>query len=178
MMINTNYSAILAQAKIDGATQVNFDQRDYSVKAITAEKDTVTISDAALAKMNGIILEESALEESAPTYVKPISARALIATANQEQTIESAANQNVQQSSNDRFGEIMQNILDKRLGVDREKLEEIDAMMAAIAGDENLSPEQKQKALEELSKMKEKLFEESMEMKKQAKHTFDTNDTI
>ncbi len=54
---------------------------------------------------------------------------------------------------------MMQNILDKQLGVDREKLKEIDAMM------------------EELEKMKEKIIEESLEIKKQAKETF-TQDEI
>ena len=37
----------------------------------------------------------------------------------------------------------MQNILDKRLGIDRERLEELEALMEEIANNENMSPEEK-----------------------------------
>ena len=75
-----------------------------------------------------------------------------------------------------RFGDMMQAILDKRLGVDRKKLAELEAMMAEIAKNENLSPEEKEKAIEEIGKMREKIIEESIDIKKIAKETFIEND--
>ena len=70
MMINTHYSEIIALAKQKGASQVDFKNNDYIVKAITAEKDTFTLSDAALAKMKG-----EQVQEIAPTYIKPETAK-------------------------------------------------------------------------------------------------------
>jgi uncharacterized protein YfkK (UPF0435 family) len=67
---------------------------------------------------------------------------------------------------------MMQAILDKRLGVDRKKLEELDAMMEEIAKNENLSPEEKATAMEEIAKMREEIIEESIEVKKIAKEDF------
>ena len=180
-MLNANYSEIIAQAKLNGASYVNFNKSNnvsgntsnYTVKAITAEKDTFTLSDAALAKMNG-----STIKEIAPTYIRPETAKDLLAKgkgANKIYTnIESKIeNKQSQKSASDiRFDDMMQSILDKRLGVDREKLEEIEAMMKAIAENEKLSPEAKQKALEELEKMREKVIEESLEIKKQAEQIF------
>jgi hypothetical protein len=166
-MINTNYTDIIAQARRKGATHVDFDNTDYKVKAITPGKDTLTLSDAALAKMNGEQIKEIPL-----TYVKPVRANSLL--ANNEPT----KNTLPQKSASDiRFDDMMQNILDKRLGVDREKLKEIEAMMEEVAKNENLSPEQKQKAMEELEKIKEKVIEESLEIKKQAKKTFTQDET-
>jgi hypothetical protein len=45
-------------------------------------------------------------------------------------------------------------------------------MMAEIAKNENLSPEEKEKAIEEIGKMREKIIEESIDIKKIAKETF------
>jgi len=164
MMINTNYSEIIAQAKINGTSHVNFDKTSQTVQAITAEKDTFTLSDAAMAKMKG-----ESVEEIAPTYVKPETAKELLEKNVDEATIKKSARDS-------RFDEVMQNILDQRLGVDRKKLEEIEAMMEQIAKNENLSPEEKQKAMEELEKMREQVIEESMDVKKQAKQTFATEE--
>jgi len=55
-----------------------------------------------------------------------------------------------------------QSILDNRLGIDKEKLKEIEAMMEEVANDENLSPEQKEKKLAELQELYEEVIEESV----------------
>jgi len=68
-----------------------------------------------------------------------------------------------------RFSEIMQKIVDQRLGVDRKKLEEIDAMMEEIAKNEGMSPEEKQQALEMLTELREKVINESRDIQKIAK---------
>jgi len=164
-MISTNYTEIIAQARKNGATHVDFDKVDYNVKAISSGKDTVSLSDAALARMNG---EE--ITETPPTYIKPETAKEILAK-NEDQNL-------LVKSARDlRFDKVMQDILDKNSGIDREKLEEIDAMMEEIAKNENLSPEQKQKAIEELEKMKEAVIQESMEIQKQAKQTFNQEES-
>jgi len=164
-MINANYEQIIARAKASGASIVNFDRNIQPVPPITAEKDTFTLSDAAQAKMNGEVFKDTA-----PTYIKPTTAKNLLAEGQASKTTEEDT---IQKSASDiRFDEMMQSILDKNLGIDRDKLKEIEAMIEEIAKNENLSPEQKQKALEELEKMKEKVIEESLEVKKQAKQTF------
>ncbi len=166
MMINTNnYAEIIAQARAIGASVVNFDQKTQAVQPIAGQKDTVTLSDQALAKLNG-----QALAQQAPTYIKPETARSLLAQARSAEPTE-----NDKVVTDDRFGEMMQNILDKHLGVDREKLAEIDAMMEEIAKNENMSPKEKAKALEELAKMREEIIEQSMKLKDTAEKTFSNN---
>ena len=63
---------------------------------------------------------------------------------------------------------MMQNILDQRLGVDREKLKELEAMMEEIASNESMSAEEKAEALELLADMREKIIKESIELKEVA----------
>ncbi|OUR82612.1 hypothetical protein A9Q75_05540 [Colwellia psychrerythraea] len=65
----------------------------------------------------------------------------------------------------------MQNILDKRLGIDRERLEELEALMEEIANNENMSPEEKQLALENLAEMREQIIEEGREIQEVVKQT-------
>ncbi|MCO4798235.1 MAG: hypothetical protein KC484_03420 [Colwelliaceae bacterium] len=163
MMINANYAEIVANAKARNETYVSFDKAVTPINAITAEKDTFTLSERAIAKMRG---SDSMVIESAPTYIKPKTAREFFAE-NTELT--QISEENTQSS---KFNEMMLSILDKRLGIDREKLEELNAMIKAIADDENLSPEEKQKAIEKLEEIREKIIEESMDIQKEAKQTF------
>ena len=165
MMINSNYAQQIAQAKANNATIVNFDNNTPVVQPIPGEKDTVTLSDKALAMMNG-----TTVKEKPATYIKPETASSLLAENN---TLNTAKENTVKESvvTDDRFSEIMQNILDKRLGIDRDKLEELEAMMEEIANNENMSPEEKQKALEELAEIRERIIEESIEIREIAKQT-------
>jgi hypothetical protein len=70
-----------------------------------------------------------------------------------------------------RFSEMMQNILNQRLGIDNEKLQEIEAEMEEVANNENMSPEEKQKALEELAQQRDTFIEESIERAKVVNQT-------
>jgi len=165
MMINSNYAQQIAQAKANNAAIVNFDNNTPAVQPIPGEKDTVTLSDKALAMMNG-----TTVKENPSTYIKPETARSLLAKSEAvNPTKENSSGENT--VIDNRFSEMMQNILDQRLGIDREKLEELEAMMEEIANDENMSPEEKQKALEELAAMREKIIEESIEIREIAKQT-------
>ncbi len=165
MMINMNYAQMVDLAKLSNASNVNFDKnREYTLP-IAPKPDSFTLSDAALAKMNG-----ENYTDSAPTYIKPESANSLIALNKSEGSTITG------KTIDTRFGDMMQSILDKRLGIDREKLAELEAMIDEIANNENMSPAEKQKAMEQLEKMREELIEQSLQTKATAKQTFSTND--
>jgi hypothetical protein len=51
-------------------------------------------------------------------------------------------------------------------------------MMEEIAKNKNMSPEEKQKSLEALEKIKEEITKESIEMKKVANQSFQTNEEV
>lgn len=164
-MINNNYAQQVAQAKSNNALVVSFDNTTPAVQPIPGEKDTLTLSDKALAMMNG-----NEIKEIAPTYLRPESARSLLAKSETLNTTQDGdAKEDV--VVDNRFSEIMQNILDKRLGIDREKLEELEALMEEIANNENMSPEEKELALEKLAKMREKIIEEGREIQKKIEQT-------
>jgi hypothetical protein len=164
-MINNNYAQQVAQAKSNNALVVRFDNAILAVQPIPGEKDTVTLSDKALDMMNG-----SEIKEIAPTYVRPESARTLLS---KNETLNTTQAGDAKESNlvDNRFNEIMQNILDKRLGIDREKLEELEALMEEIANNENMSPEEKKLALEKLAEMREKIIEEGREIQEMVKQT-------
>jgi len=67
----------------------------------------------------------------------------------------------------DFLGNAFQNILDSRMGIDKEKLKEIEAMMEEVAKDESLSPEQKEKRLEELQELYDDVIEQAVERQAQ-----------
>ncbi|MGB1199477.1 MAG: hypothetical protein ACPG46_10545 [Thalassotalea sp.] len=158
MMINTNYTQAITQAKSNNASVVHFDRASPQAKTKDVEQDTVTLSAKAQAMIDG-----KQVNEVAPIYVKPETARELLA---QNQPPENNTKETERKT---RFSDIMQNILDKRTGVDRKKLEAIDALMKEIGENENMSPEEKQKALEELAKIREKIVEESLQLQKNVK---------
>ena len=170
MMINSNYAQQVALAKSNNTTLVNFSNTTAPVQAIAGEKDTVTLSDKALAMMNG-----NEIKEIAPTYVRPETANSLLTKSEDAKNDVLHTSKSTSSKDNvtfdNRFNEIMQNILDQRLGIDRDKLEEIEAMMEEIANNENMSPEEKQLALEKLAEMREKVIEESREIREVAKQT-------
>lgn len=160
MLINSNYAQAIAQAKANNASFVNFDKIAPTAQSTNDDKDTVTISAKARAMIEG-----KNIEEIAPVYVKPETARELLAQNKSSEGKEKIS------EINTRFSEMMQSILDKRTGIDRKKLAEIDAMMKEIGENENLSPEEKQQALEELAKLREKVIEESIDIQKTAQQT-------
>lgn len=176
MMINVDYSAILAQAKTRGDSHVDFKTSDVANIQKSSHQDKLTISNQAMSLHNG---NTDPVQEISPIYVKPQTANELIAKHNSDKenvqvNTPSATDNNMKSSDtkSEKFSEVMQAILDKRLGVDRKKLEELEALMKQVAENENLSPEAKEKAMKEIEKMREKVIEESIEVKKTAKQTF------
>jgi hypothetical protein len=172
MMINQNYSEMITRARSQGASQVDFTNSNNIPIDNSSNKDTLTLSSQALALSKG---ENNIVQEIAPIYVRPQTAAELLAqNKNSQETSPTSEVSPVKSDAvtDSRFEDMMQAILDKRLGVDRKKLEELDAMMEEIAKNENLSPEEKAKAMEEISKMREKIIEQSIEVKKIAKENF------
>ena len=170
-MINTNYAEQVALARSSQATVVSFDNNPKTITSIPAEKDTVILSDHAVAMMNG-----KEHKEEAPTYVRPETARSLLAQNEAVEDTNDTLNEDKKVIDN-RFSEIMQSILDQRIGVDRKKLEELDALMKKIAENENMSPEEKQQALEKLAEMREKVIQESREVLATTEQTEQTEQT-
>ena len=165
MMINMNYAQMVSSAQFKSASQVDLVKNREHTLPVAPKTDTVTLSDAALAKING-----QDYTASTPTYIKPETAKSLIAANKVESsTVDDKA-------IDTRFGDMMQSILDKRLGIDRDALAELEAMIEEIAKNENMSPEEKQKAIEQLEKMREEIIEKSLENKATAKQTFEKND--
>lgn len=168
MMINYDYAKIINQAKLSNTEQAHFNKSNQAPSTVKPSTDKLTLSNAALAKMSG-----ENHQEIVPTYVNPKTARSLLA-ANQ-----SGKNVEQNQSEDKKFSDMMLSILDKRLGIDRDKLAELAAMMEEISKNENMTPEEKQKAMEQIEKMREELIKESIEMKNVAKQTFPSkNDAI
>lgn len=176
MMINVNYNEIIAQAKTKGTSQANFNNIDSTRSNNAVNQDTLTLSNQALSLLEG---NKNIIQEISPIYVRTQTAAELLANNQNNQSnlqvTTSSLSENKEKNTTEldsRFGDMMQAILDKRLGVDRKKLEELEAMMAEIAKNDNLSPEEKEKAMEEIGKMREKIIEESIDIKKIAKEIF------
>ena len=152
MLINNTYAQQVAQARANNTSVVHFNNSTSSTQPIAGEKDTLTLSG-------------NKIEADAPTYIRPITARTLLA---QHEAENPSPEKKIDEN---RFNKIMQNIVDKRLGIDREKLKELEAMMEKIANNDDLSPEDKQKALEELAEIREKIIKESQDIREMAKQS-------
>jgi hypothetical protein len=109
---------------------LNLDKTTLPVQPIPGEKDTVTLSDKALAMMNG-----SEVKEIAPTYVRPETARSLLSQSEASKATQ-AGDAKESNIVDNRFSGMLQSILDKRLGIDRDKLEELEVLMEEIANNE------------------------------------------
>ncbi|MCG7532448.1 hypothetical protein MHM98_14005 [Psychrobium sp. MM17-31] len=61
------------------------------------------------------------------------------------------------------FKDAMASIIEGRLGVDKEKIKEIEAMMEEVAKDETLSSEEKERRIGELQELLDKEYEKAAE---------------
>lgn len=62
---------------------------------------------------------------------------------------------------NGNYSKMMQLLLDARMGIDREKLEEIEEKIQTVVNNADLSGEQKQQLIKALQQQKEVIFEEA-----------------
>ena len=78
-----------------------------------------------------------------------------------EDTDSTAQSQTESAKSKNLLKEINQLILDARLGIDREKIKELEEKIEAVRNDDSLSPEQKSEKVQALQKQIEQLIEEA-----------------
>ncbi|AAN56385.1 hypothetical protein HRJ35_18435 [Shewanella oneidensis MR-1] len=151
-VINTNSYAAIALSQLKSAqTQQNQAVSSGAASTstqTTAPQDTVTLSS-----------NHSRDAETRDTY----SQLAPCAKQNYNTNVQNIAGATETKKPDNRLEAAMLAILDKRTGVDREKLKEIDEEIAKIAGDNNLSEEEKAKQIELLQAKKEKLIREASE---------------
>lgn len=76
-----------------------------------------------------------------------------------------SATQNTAQPNPESSQAIIQLLLDAQMGINREKLDEIDEKIQAINNDKSLSSEQKQGLLKSLEELKQSLFEDAQKQK-------------
>ena len=178
-MITLNRSDIYATSNIARQAKTNEDSTVQTSPASLfvsgqANGDVVTISSAARDLANG-----KSVTPPANTYdqlgsvrqVKSSTVESSLYASDTTDTapeINSARNRNEEPISFESFyQDAMQAILDNRLGIDKEKLKEIEAMMEEVASDDSLSPEEKAKKLEQLQELMEKEIEKSIERTQQ-----------
>lgn len=119
---------------------------------MTAPQDTVTLS--------GGVTRDA---ETCDTYSQ------LAPNAKQHYTanVQHIAGTAETEKPHNRLEDAMQAILDKRTGIDRDKLKQLDAEIAKIAGDDSLSEEEKAKKIELLQAQKVELIKEATEKNEQ-----------
>ncbi|GGD63884.1 hypothetical protein [Lacimicrobium alkaliphilum] len=90
-----------------------------------------------------------------PTQIAATQGQSPGQAANQEQAKQSTA------TTDKTYEDIMQLLIDARMGIDREKLNEIEERIQTVSNDDSLSSEQKKQLISMLEKQKEALLEEA-----------------
>ncbi|MFV0597298.1 hypothetical protein [Shewanella sp.] len=146
-LINPNsYAAIVVSQLTSAQTQKK--PGVSSTSAISIAQDTVTLSDG---------VAQSTKNRDTYSQLAPN------AKQNYTTNVQNIAGTQESAKSADRLEEAMQAILDKRTGVDREKLKQLDEEMAKIAANDNLSEEEKAKQIALLQTQKAELIKEATE---------------
>lgn len=102
---------------------------------------------------------ESALRQTS-AFVMPNAQTAANNTANTTNNT-TEDNQPTVDETDSRYSNMMQLLLDARMGIDREKLQEIEEKIQNIENDPDLSGKQKQQLIKALQQQKEVIFEEA-----------------
>lgn len=171
-MINLNRSDIYDAAHVSSVNRVESRQKQVDAESSqfqpgVAGLDTVSISDTARAMMQGHPVEQKqdTYDNMAKLARVKTNASSLVNLEQQEQRIAPEIDNREKDHINidNFFSEAMKGVLDSRMGIDKEKIKEIEAMMEEVAKDDSLSPEQKAKKLEELQKLMDEVIEEAIE---------------
>ena len=105
---------------------------------------------------------ESALNQPLTSVMaSPQPAANSTSNTTQSEVINDQEKQLVEDESNTTYSQMMQLLLDARMGIDREKLKEIEEKITEIENDTNLSGQQKQQLINALQQQKEVIFEEA-----------------
>lgn len=144
--IAKNYANVaLTQLKSSQSSQAN-NSSSITTSGSAASQDTVTLS-------------STAPVATADTY----SHLAPNAKQGYTENVQAIAGTPEPEKPTNRLEEAMQAILDKRTGVDREKLKQLEEKMAKIAADNTLSEEEKAKQIALLQAQKVELIKEASE---------------
>lgn len=144
--IAKNYANVaLTQLKSSQSSQAN-NSSSITTSGSAASQDTVTLS-------------STAPVATADTY----SHLAPNAKQGYTENVQANAGTSEPEKPTNRLEEAMQAILDKRTGVDREKLKQLEEKMAKIAADNTLSEEEKAKQIALLQAQKVELIKEASE---------------
>lgn len=144
--IAKNYANVaLTQLKSSQSSQAN-------------NSSSITTSDSA-ASQDTVTLSSTAPVATADTY----SHLAPNAKQGYTENVQAIAGTPEPEKPTNRLEEAMQAILDKRTGVDREKLKQLEEEMAKIAADNTLSEEEKTKQIALLQAQKVELIKEASE---------------
>ena len=144
--IAKNYANVaLTQLKSSQSSQAN-NSSSITTSGSAASQDSVTLS-------------STAPVATADTY----SHLAPNAKQGYTENVQAIAGTSEPEKPTNRLEEAMQAILDKRTGVDREKLKQLEEEMAKIAADNTLSEEEKTKQIALLQAQKVELIKEASE---------------
>ena len=127
----------------------------------TAPQDTVTLSQAAL---NG----EQIKAVDTNTYEHLMAANTIASSTievNRVQTSEQPTKPEALAhiDTSNFLSDAVKSMVENRLGVDKEKIEEIEAMIEEVAKDESLSAEEKEERIADLQEMLEEEYEKAAE---------------
>jgi len=173
-MITLNNDNAYSRVAVSQKNSVNVSPARAPLAAINEVdnryQDTVTLASAA---KRGQETKES---QTAQTYEQLALGKSAQYSNNDAVNKDAAPSDEKSQleSDNSHFlQDAMQAILDKRSGIDREKLKELEAQMEEIVNDKNLSPEQKAEQMKLLQQHKEQLLKEFAEKNEQRQQQFE-----
>lgn len=151
---------ILNPSKLYNALQVQTSTQNTDIRRADIEQvvpvrqvDKVTLSVEALSGEQQKRVDDNTYEYLATTQKKP----AMDELAVNNEKLDPLANVDTSNFLKD----AMAALVEIRLGVDKEKMEEIEAMMEEVAKDETLSPKEKERQLEELQALLEEELEKA-----------------
>lgn len=108
---------------------------------------------------------EQALSGQAPQAAALTTTKNTTSTAESSTEPSSASSKSstqtplTEQEKSQRLLDLMQSVIDARIGLDREKLKEIEARMKEVAANDKLDDKQKKQFIEQLEKLKEAFFD-------------------
>ncbi|WP_435274994.1 hypothetical protein ACMAZF_17390 [Psychrobium sp. nBUS_13] len=124
-----------------------------------AQVDTVTLSPQAIAGESVKKADENTYEHLA--VMQNIKLREAVAVEQADSTTRNDPLAHIDTSNF--LADAMASIVEGRLGVDKEKVKEIEAMIEEVAKDESLSAQEKEKRIGELQELLEKEYEKAAE---------------
>lgn len=147
-ILNLNRQYQIAQQEQLRATERLSSQPQVAEPQLRVADDKVTLSQQVPAGDKHRSVEANTYDQLAP------QARAI-------SKVSQSSDKTIEQET--LFKDAMASIIEGRLGVDKEKIKEIEAMMEEVAKDETLSSEEKERRIGELQELLDKEYEKAAE---------------